>query len=245
MDSTTRAVRLSNMRAALSSLFTVADAARDAFDALEDALSSADGSVDGTVYQAAMGAVRDAARAMDAAESLARVRLGAMLVELHTFAEREARRSAARSPGDTDAVLTFETTAGPWVLTREVMRRMEDRYPSVRVSEEAERARAWVAADPARRKTPDGMPLFLAVWMSRANKPTVRSVEPGEDIGKRPSIMGAVGGADEAGRVAVSGADTVLYLTEPLPVRVMSDPHPSTSSVNPIATVPGAGGPAS
>ena len=69
------------------------------------------------------------------------------------------------------AVLSFPTIgagASTWQLTAEQLSEWQSVYPALDVLWECRRARAWVEAQPARRKTARGMPRFLVAWLNRA-----------------------------------------------------------------------------
>jgi len=74
------------------------------------------------------------------------------------------------SPPASPAVLDF-ATVGPetrWALTDAHLASWREAYPSLDVASECRRAKAWLEAQPDRRKTARGMPRFLVSWLNRA-----------------------------------------------------------------------------
>lgn len=60
------------------------------------------------------------------------------------------------------------TRAPTWSATRGVIRSLSEAFPSLDVEGECRKAKAWVEANPAKRKTASGMRRFLVNWLSRA-----------------------------------------------------------------------------
>ena len=60
------------------------------------------------------------------------------------------------------------TEAGEWELTQKKIDDLQQTFPAVDVASESRKARGWVIANPAKRKTANGMASFLYRWMSRA-----------------------------------------------------------------------------
>lgn len=67
-------------------------------------------------------------------------------------------------------VLRYETIGDPnvWILTKEQADDWQKTFSTVRVDQECLQARAWLDANPVRRKTFKGMPRFLVSWLSTA-----------------------------------------------------------------------------
>jgi hypothetical protein len=93
------------------------------------------------------------------------------------------------------AVLLFPTvggmTAGPqeWALTQAQLDDWQEGFPNLDVLGECRKARIWILADLARRKTAKGMPKFLAAWLTRSvDRPQMRNVVP---LRERPVDKGA------------------------------------------------------
>lgn len=83
------------------------------------------------------------------------------------------------------SVLEFSTIGqGPsmWDLTSEQVSSWADAYPGVDVLAECRHAKAWVDAQPERRKTAHGMPRFLVNWLNR-------SVERGGAKAHGPAVI--------------------------------------------------------
>jgi hypothetical protein len=59
-----------------------------------------------------------------------------------------------------------------WTLAPSLQAELEQDYPAVSVAAELRKARAWLVANPRRRKTARGMPRFLVGWLNRANRAT-------------------------------------------------------------------------
>lgn len=71
-------------------------------------------------------------------------------------------------------ILTFPTDGTPpeWPLTEQQVADWSTLYPSIDVLAECRKARAWIDADPKRRKTAGGMRRFLVNWLNNAtNRP--------------------------------------------------------------------------
>lgn len=73
---------------------------------------------------------------------------------------------AAVQPG----ILTFPTDGKPdsWSLTTDLLNEWNSDFPKLDVLAECRKARAWIKANPERRKTARGMSRFLVNWLSRA-----------------------------------------------------------------------------
>ena len=59
-------------------------------------------------------------------------------------------------------------SAGEWALTLAQVDIWRDLYPTINVFDECRKAKAWLLANPSRRKTPRGMPPFLVNWLNKA-----------------------------------------------------------------------------
>lgn len=90
---------------------------------------------------------------------------------------RSATKTAEPSNGSTPhvasaaSVLEFPTIGqGPsaWDLTSEQVSAWANAYPGIDVLAECRHAKAWVDAQPERRKTAHGMPRFLVNWLNRS-----------------------------------------------------------------------------
>lgn len=70
---------------------------------------------------------------------------------------------------EADPVLRFPAAAdGDWPLTAAQLADWAAAYPARDVLAECRKARAWLAAHPARRPTAAGLPAFLVRWLNRA-----------------------------------------------------------------------------
>jgi hypothetical protein len=80
--------------------------------------------------------------------------------------------SECSEPGKYPALVIFPVVGDPdvrtWGLTQPFVDKLVDAYPGVDVVAEAKRALVWVEANPTKRKTGDGMPRFLAGWLTRS-----------------------------------------------------------------------------
>lgn len=68
-------------------------------------------------------------------------------------------------------LMTFPTVgkdAAPWPLTRAQVDSWHQAFPGVAVLAECRKALAWCEANPAKQKTPRGMPKFLFGWLERS-----------------------------------------------------------------------------
>ena len=61
------------------------------------------------------------------------------------------------------------TKGSSWGMPRSLLEELKRAYPPLDVPAEARLARAWLVANPTKRKTPNGMPRFLNSWLTRAN----------------------------------------------------------------------------
>ena len=72
---------------------------------------------------------------------------------------------------DSPVVLEFPTVGtdgSSWRLRRVQVDEWRASYPNLDVVAECRKARAWVMANPGRRKTAKGMPKFLNAWLARS-----------------------------------------------------------------------------
>lgn len=95
---------------------------------------------------------------------------------------REGITETAPRPTDAaPALLTFQCVGKGekvWKLTQDHLDALKADYPNLDVMAEARKAHAWAAANPSRRKTPRGMPSFLANWLNRATDGAWRRSAP-------------------------------------------------------------------
>lgn len=80
----------------------------------------------------------------------------------------------------------------PWRLLGSKLAEYADTFPHLEVGPELRRARQWLIDNPAKRKTPKGMPKFLFGWLERRQNrgrggrgPTQRPMIPGSDESRR------------------------------------------------------------
>ena len=81
-----------------------------------------------------------------------------------------ASEQAAVVPAE-EAILLFPTVGKnprDWPLLPPQIRDWQAAFPGVDVLAECRKAHAWCAANPAKRKTFDGMPRFFVSWLSKA-----------------------------------------------------------------------------
>jgi len=69
----------------------------------------------------------------------------------------------------TPTAMTFTTVGAlkAWDLTEGQISRWRESYPNLDVASECWRAKAWIEANPDKRKTAKGMPAFLVHWFNR------------------------------------------------------------------------------
>jgi hypothetical protein len=103
--------------------------------------------------------------------------LRAASVPASAFAGGEAQAPATAGAGDPAAgvgdpeVLRFPVVGGgpsEWPLLQSKLAEYRDAYPGVDVLAECRKALQWCRDNPTRRKTPRGMPAFLARWLAKA-----------------------------------------------------------------------------
>lgn len=85
--------------------------------------------------------------------------------------ELERKESLPPEADKPPAVLMFPTVgteAEEWGLTQELVSSWDETFPALDVLGECRKARAWIIANPDRRKTVRGMQKFLLRWLSRA-----------------------------------------------------------------------------
>jgi hypothetical protein len=82
----------------------------------------------------------------------------------------EAEGSAEPSNGSVPLLEfpTVGTKGKTWGLSATQRAAWQGMYPGLDVFGECQRARAWLDANPERRKTASGMPRFLVNWLNRA-----------------------------------------------------------------------------
>lgn len=100
-------------------------------------------------------------------------------------------------------ILTFPAVgkgASTWNLTETIRQELAEAFPGVDVVGEAKKARAWIVANPTKRKTAKGYRAFLTRWIAKANDSGRTSQPPpspppptGLNFGARPK-----GGCDDA-----------------------------------------------
>lgn len=93
---------------------------------------------------------------------------------------------------------TVGTKGKTWGLSAAQLADWREAYPSVDVLGECQRARAWLDANPDRRKTAPGMPRFLVNWLNRAvDRGPARSGTPPRRAGRTgPSVPGKYAGVE-------------------------------------------------
>lgn len=83
-----------------------------------------------------------------------------------------------RAAAEPSPCLVEFPTNGPrktWGMHADFAETLKAAYPALDVAAEAKRALAWCVANPAKRKTPRGMPAFLNRWMERAQNSAGRN----------------------------------------------------------------------
>jgi hypothetical protein len=114
--------------------------------------------------------------------------------------DKESPEPAKPASEPTPAVLEFPTVgAGPtsWALTAAQIDEWSKLYPSLDVLAECRKAKAWVLANPAKRKTAGGMCKFLVNWFNtandksgpRGNRPPPEPRRPPNDFARRPESV--------------------------------------------------------
>lgn len=82
--------------------------------------------------------------------------------------------SASADPSldcDDRVVMSFPLRdRGEWHLTESALGELAEGYPGVDLDAEIRKAREWLRANPAKRKTANGMRRYLAHWLSRATQ---------------------------------------------------------------------------
>lgn len=91
--------------------------------------------------------------------------------EDHPRTERADSSEPSRTTDSEPFIMAF-TVIGPgpkaWSLTQDRIDAWVEAYPGVDVHAECKKARAWLDANPAKRKTSKGMPKFLNGWIARS-----------------------------------------------------------------------------
>jgi hypothetical protein len=114
----------------------------------------------------------------------------------------EAERPPSGASGE--ALLVFEcvgkkTDPKAWHLSPALVEEWSRALPALDVLAECRKVHAWVAANPARRKTHRGMPRFLYGWLCRTNdrSPPLKAAAPPprETTAQRLARIRAQGGA--------------------------------------------------
>lgn len=87
---------------------------------------------------------------------------------IHEVIDELRKRLVAEEAGK-KGVIHFVCKGGVWHLTAAMIKDYEDTFVDMDVIHEANAARLWCNANPAKRKTKGGMPKFLNGWLSRSN----------------------------------------------------------------------------
>jgi hypothetical protein len=82
--------------------------------------------------------------------------------------------------------VTFPTASGPWTLPPELRAKFATTYRRVDLQAELVAAATWLDCNPARRKTPKGMPRFLNAWLSKNNTTARQQAIKGAYTAHRP-----------------------------------------------------------
>lgn len=75
-----------------------------------------------------------------------------------------------------------------WQLTEDKLAEYESTYAHLDVRAELRKARQWLRDNPAKRKTPNGMPRFLSSWLSRAQNGNGQRRDNPTPFGERGGI---------------------------------------------------------
>lgn len=92
----------------------------------------------------------------------------------------------------------------PWCLRGSKLAEYADTFPHLDVGPELRRARQWLIDNPAKRKTPKGMPKFLFGWLERRQN---------GGRGRAASLRPPTPGSDESRRQRAAALDRELGLT--------------------------------
>lgn len=90
-------------------------------------------------------------------------------ISVSSSTSKKEQKTSAEPHGGSTPFLAFVVVGEPpsWMLSSEQVVKWQEAYPSLDVAGECQRARAWLDANPTRRKTHKGMAGFLVNWMNR------------------------------------------------------------------------------
>lgn len=109
--------------------------------------------------------LRNADRGAIARETRGRERERQETTTATACAEAETSPASTPPPGPSFPVMG---PPGEWPLPQPLADELTAAYPALDLPDEFRHARAWLVADPTRRKTRRGMGRFLAGWLSRS-----------------------------------------------------------------------------
>ena len=117
--------------------------------------------------------------------------------------KQKQRRSRSRGEADTTKdscsepsskpVLVFETVGKvkSWELTPQKVTEWRGDFPHLDIEAECRKARAWLVANPTKRKTAKGMPRFLVGWLGRSQDSGKGSRSPEKSTTDWSKVEGA------------------------------------------------------
>jgi hypothetical protein len=139
------------------------------------------------------------------------------------FAKETAKKRNALASSESPASVVFELPLpgdqGEWGVPQKLYDELVSAYPDLSIMGELAKARVWLVANAANRKTPGGMPKFIANWMSRAQNDQTRNAP-------RTTIGGNTHARPQRGTEDVSANIRKLLESYPDPAEV----HPALPS---------------
>lgn len=104
-------------------------------------------------------------------------------------------------PPGAETVIRFPTReGGEWELRNGTLAELRSGYPRLDVVSELRKARVWLLSNPGKRKTPNGMPRFVASWLGRADRDRVLPVRHdgirASPTGRRRALSGGLSEED-------------------------------------------------
>lgn len=118
--------------------------------------------------------------------------------EVHRTSTARARQQTLDDA--TEAVLGFPVQGGvnaTWTLRQAFVDELAEAFPKLDVMAECRAALGWLRANPAKRKTADGMRRFLTAWLGRARE-------------RRDIVAAVAGGASDRGPTAAQARQRAI-----------------------------------
>jgi len=106
-------------------------------------------------------------------------------------AQADSEPEGAEMASPTPPILEFVTVGAKsrWGVYEAHIDEWRRAFPSLNILGELYRAKAWLDANPTRRKTAKGMPRFIVAWLGRANDRGASAQAPKIDLMRSPAAI--------------------------------------------------------